>query len=136
MLKARSDEIASSVFDGEATLINLTTRVYYALNGAGAVAWSALMRGVGREELIVQLAQYYSIPRTLIQADIDRLLGEMMVEGLIEEVGVGSVTDDTIANLEPAPSAPYFVPILQRFDDMQAQLALDPPLPMPPARGL
>ncbi len=137
MLRARADEIASSVIDGEATLINLTTRIYYALEGVGGDVWTALMSGSTPGLLTSSLAERYGHDEAEIAGDLGRLLDELLAEGLIEVVD-GDPPGETPWRGEAASAlpGPYVPPILQRFDDMQAQLALDPPLPMPPETGV
>jgi hypothetical protein len=129
MLRARSNEIASSVIDGEATLIHLTTRVYYALDGVGAEIWLALQAGTSRDRLIEELAPKYAVSQDAFVTDLDSLLAAMRAENLIEDA-----EGDPPAPVPLPQTAPltYVAPVLQRFDDLQEQLALDPPLPMPP----
>ncbi len=129
MLKARSHEIASSIIDGEATLIHLTTRVYYALDGVGAEVWLAVQSGTSRDRLIEELAPKYAVSGEVFAADLDRLLAAMRAEALIEDVEGDLPAAEPMAVAGPAA---YVAPTLQRFDDLQEQLALDPPLPMPP----
>ncbi len=132
MLKARSHEIASSIIDGEATLIHLTTRGYYALDGVGAEIWFALQSGTSRDRLIEELAPRYAISPAVLAADLDRLLAAMQAEALIEELEGDLPTAEPTPPSDAGPAAVYTAPTLQRFDDLQEQLALDPPLPMPP----
>jgi hypothetical protein len=99
MLKARSHEIASSIIDGEATLIHLTTRVYYALDGVGAEIWFALQSGTSRDRLIEELAPRYAISPAVLAADLDRLLAAMQAEALIEEL------EGDLPTAEPTPGS-------------------------------
>ena len=45
LVRAKVDEVAAKVIDGEAVLINLATGVYYSMRGSGAYLWSQLESG-------------------------------------------------------------------------------------------
>ena len=133
MLRVHNEEVTTNIIDGDATLINLTTRVYYALDGLGAVIWSELVKGTTRERLIAKIGPRAGTAEAAFTADLDRLLEALRAEELIEEVaGIFEVEDE---DLLPLPEN-YSPPTLQRFDDLRDHLALDPPLPLPKSLSL
>ena len=128
MLKARTNEVATSFVDGDATLIHLTTRVYYGLDGLGAAIWAQLLEGTSRQRLIDGLGALFPAEASRFVTDLDQLLAALLAEALIEEI------DGEPSTAAPAAALPetYQPPELQRFDDLKDHLALDPPLPLPP----
>lgn len=133
ILRAKPDEVAAKVIDGEAVLINLATGVYYSMRGSGAFLWSRLESGSNVALLSAALAARYGLDSMQARRDVERLVGELRTEGLLvasdEPVASGAAAE-TVSAPEP-----YEPPRLERFDDMADMFALDPPLPELPSVG-
>jgi hypothetical protein len=110
--------------DGEAVVINLDNGNYYSLRGVSAVVWSALSSGHSVEETSAALAERFSGDPSKIEAYVQGLSAELRGEDLIREsdsAGGGSID---WAGLEEG--APFVATKLERFDDMQDLILLDP----------
>jgi hypothetical protein len=125
--RANSDEVAAKIVDGEAILINLSTGIYYSMDGPAAVAWAMLERGAAADEIAGELADRYGVEREVTASDVENLLEELVAEGLLVPVTDGTAPMRREVELPP-PDA-YVAPRLDKYTDMQEMLALDPPLP-------
>ena len=122
------DEIAATVLDGEAIIINLTTGLYYSLDGSGALVWALIARGATIDELSEELGAAYGLTAAQVRPDVEALLGDLSAEGLVaeRETAPGAAPDPAEM---PAATSPYEAPRLARYSDMARFFALDPPLP-------
>ncbi len=123
-------QVTAKVMDGEAVIIHLVTGVYYSMDGIGSVVWEGLTSGRDARTIIDGIASRYDIGRDVAQADIGRLIGELVAQDLL----VPAPHDALVAQEDGWNSAPgaYASPALKRYDDMADLLALDPPLPAAP----
>ncbi len=131
--------VASQEIEGEAILIHFDTGCYYCANATGAVLIDLLRQGWPAQALGAALAGRFDVAPPLAAEAADRFIQELLREGLVVPAD-GS----TIANpvTEPAGDRlPFEAPGLQRFDDLQDLLMLDPihdvdqagwPVPPPP----
>jgi hypothetical protein len=113
----------SEVFeDGEATIIDLRSGTYYSLNPVGSLLWPLLVDGATLDDLVGHaIASTDGGPA--IASSIESFVSGLVAEGLVAEV-------DDLAPLVPAGSGgdphPYEPPEIQRFDELQELLLLDP----------
>lgn len=110
--------------DGEVIAINLETGVYFALGGVAADAWSLMAAGAHLAPAIEAIAERYGVETEIVRADVTRLFAEF------ETTGLARVADDapTSGSELPAPGGPlvYAPPVMERFDDLENLLLLDP----------
>jgi hypothetical protein len=124
--------VAAKVIEGEAIIMNLSTGMYYSMDGAGALLWEWIERGHSIGEISDGLAGRYETSISQVQADVERVLDQAIQEGLVDIAPAGSV--DPGPTGAPAESRlRYQSPELIRYSDMAELLALDPPMPMPAA---
>lgn len=122
-------EVAAKVIDGEAIILNLSTGLYYSLDGAGAKIWEMLVANRSLEQIVDALAQAYTESAPRIESDVAQLVSDLEEEHLI--VTANGATPMTEA-WSPAPegeAAGYVSPALVKHTDMADLLALDPPMP-------
>lgn len=124
--------VAAKVIDGEAIIMNLSTGMYYSMDGAGAALWEWLERGHSVGEMVDALAGRYDVPISQAHADVARLLDQAAQEGLVSVASAGSAIPE-MTSVPAQPRLPYHPPALVRYSDMAELLALDPPMPMPAA---
>ena len=74
ILRAKPDEVAAKVIDGEAVLINLATGVYYSMRGSGAFLWSRLEPGSNIALLSAALAARYGLESVQARRDVEPCL--------------------------------------------------------------
>lgn len=122
----RSEEVTGKVIDGEAIIMNLADGSYYSLDGPGALIWERLQTGHALGQVATAMVERYAVDPGQAEADLHRLVTELVDEGLL----VASAAD-SVPNAAPEPSSGevYQVPELRKFTDMADLLALDPPMP-------
>ncbi|MEQ8718842.1 MAG: PqqD family protein [Acidimicrobiales bacterium] len=118
--------VAKIVMD-EAVIINLETGVYYGLPGAGSVVWALVAAGHSPAEVAERVASEYAVQSTSVRGDVAALVESLVDEQLIVASDRTSADDVDIADL--VAQTDYTPPALERFDDMEELLALDPPTP-------
>ena len=126
-LQPRNADIASKVMEGEAIIINLANGVYYSLDRVGGLVWEQIVAMRTGEEILDVVVGRYDVARAHAQADLERLVDELVAEGLVAPY------DGEQPELGPQPPGterlPYESPSLDIYRDMGDLLALDPPTP-------
>jgi len=127
ILRPNTATVAAKVIDGEAIIMNLSTGAYYSMDGAGAVVWELLEGGSSAEALSAGLAARYGLESGAVQADLERLVAELLREELILGAEESAAPDPPPRRA--ATAQPYAAPILNKYTEMADLLALDPPMP-------
>jgi len=125
-LALRADNIAATIIDGEAVIINLSTGVYYSLTGAGVDAWTWIDQGHSLGAVGEALTSRYDVSLEQAISDARQLAEQMLAEQLV------SIAERAApAGIPPAAGdkLPYQTPVLEAYRDMEDLLALDPPMP-------
>lgn len=125
--RSNTAEVAAKVIDGEAIIMNLSNGLYFSLADSGAVLWELLECGYSLDEMAQVLSDHYGADRSVVLEDTDRLVGELLEEGLVYVDEAGRKEKEASVTAE-APSA-YAAPVLNKYSDMADLLALDPPMP-------
>lgn len=120
VIAAARPDVIDETFDGEAVLVQLRTGVYYALNARASGLWSLLQAGQRVSALADALARAEQRDRAAARAEIAAFAAQLLAEELVVE---GAAAAPLPAELPPLPGG---LPELQRFDDMQDLLLLDP----------
>lgn len=127
-MNIRAPEVIHQTIDGEVIAINLETGNYYSLRGSGADIWNLIASTGALEDVVQELGRIYDgEPATIAAATstfVEQLTGEGLLAGdqasplLLEEFSMTDVVDGSRKPFEP--------PMLERFDDMQDLIMLDP----------
>jgi hypothetical protein len=80
--RVREDVIAAHL-EGEAVLLDLTTRSYFRLNDTAAAIWRGMEQGSDRSVILQELCSAYAVERDEAAAELERVLGELQARGLI-----------------------------------------------------
>lgn len=120
-------EVAAKVIDGEAIIMNLSNGLYFSLADSGAALWELLEYGYSLEEMAQVLSDRYGVDRPTALEDADRLVGELLEEGLVNVHEGGQ--RETEAPVSGEAQSAYTAPVLNKYSDMADLLALDPPMP-------
>ncbi len=148
--RIKKPRVIHQTLDGEVVIINLETGNYYSLRGTGAEIWSAIERHADLEGILAALGRKNADAGDGPAGMVARFVEELQREGLIETSG--QVAPESPESLTPAPDAPsghleaaFEPPVLEKFDDMQDLILLDPvheideergwPHPRPDAEG-
>ena len=121
-----SASVAHDVVEDEAVIVNLETGDYYSLKGVGADIWNLMGSAATNRQIINHINQRYKGSRQEIENGVAQLLEQLQAEGLI----IPSDSAREISALsppQPEASRPVFsLPVLEKYNDMQELLLLDP----------
>lgn len=79
-----NEQVTASILDDEAVLVHLETTHYYNLNASGTLIWTLLQAGpTTLEQAVEAVAQAYDLNAANVSQDVQRLLDELVAEGLI-----------------------------------------------------
>jgi hypothetical protein len=127
-LRPNNEGVAAKVFEGEAIIINLSNGIYYSMDNVGALIWEQIEAGLSLGEIVATLTARYDVSAQQAQADLERLAGELVEEGIVLPTSDdGSPLDRPHAVGETG--LPYDSPRLEIYRDIGHLLALDPPMP-------
>jgi len=115
--------VISETLDGETVIINLGTGRYYSLDRLASWIWTALVDAGGTAaDAAGALAAAWGRDAGEVAAALAPCLETMASEGLIVAGGPG--TPRPLPAFDAA--TPFATPRLQRYDDIQELLLLDP----------
>jgi hypothetical protein len=117
--------VVSEVFDQEVVVINLTSGVYYNLSGSAPAFWAALQQPVSSSDLDRVVADRFDADRETVRSAGMALLDELRAEGLVVELPPGTPVPQREPPVEQA-SGVFVEPVIERFDDLQELIKLDP----------
>lgn len=118
--------VASQVIDGEVILINFESGAYYSAGRSGAAVLALIEAGHSVEEVVASLAGRHGADREKVAAAIDRFVADLADEALIVAAGeTAGAADGAPSECEPSGD-PFEAPSLEKFDDLQDILLLDP----------
>lgn len=107
-------------FGDETVVANLESGLFYSLTGAAIPLWGWIADGTPTGALPERFIATEDVPLAVISETIDGFVGQLVAEGLIVPAENGSAPP---AN--PAP-IPFARPAIERFDDLQGLLLVDP----------
>jgi hypothetical protein len=118
--------VAHERLDDEVVVINLETGAYYALDGASADCWTLLAQHVPLADAVNALVDRYRADRDAVAVDVDALAAELVREGLAAWDPAATPPADAAALLADTAAPPYLNLSLEKYDDMEELLLLDP----------
>jgi hypothetical protein len=134
--------VVSQEIEGEAILIHFDSGCYYSANATGSMVLDLVAKGLGAGGIAEQLAEHFPGAAAEMRALVDTFLAEAQSEGLLVPGGAGQGDERSTANQAgPLVGGTFVAPRLERFDDLQDLLMLDPihdvdeagwPVPPPP----
>jgi hypothetical protein len=115
-------DTASELFDGELVIAHYGSGLYYSLSEAGALVWQGLRHGLAVDEVTAWLGGQFTAEAAAIPAQVQNFVARLKDEGLLIEVA-DSVK---VSELPAVTTQKWSEPVLERFDDLQELLLLDP----------
>lgn len=110
--------------DGEATVINLQSGAYFSLDPSAATIWEELHRGHGPAAIVELLsARHDAVPGEISDA-VHAFVEELRTLELIVASSAPQAERTPLDTSEPR--TPFVRPTLQRFNDLEDLLLLDP----------
>jgi hypothetical protein len=110
--------------DDQVIMINLETGAYFALEAAAADCWSALVAGAAFDDIVSDMLRRYDVDQSRAERDVEALLDAMVAEGLVQ--GSTAPAIPLVADGVIAPRAAYRAPAIEKHDDLEELLLLDP----------
>ena len=83
-LKPAANVIVRGVGE-EMVLLDMTRGTYYGLDPIGARIWDMIVNGSSLSLIVERLLGEYDVTQDELEADVDRLVGEMKSRGLLTE---------------------------------------------------
>ena len=119
--------IVSEIIDGEAIIVNLANGYYYSLDPPAAEIWGWLEAGWSIADIVSMIQDRYDCsgadPETAVRALIGTLIADELVESRPDAPDRPEIERGAEA---PVEKRPFRAPSLQRFEDMQGFLLVDP----------
>ncbi len=119
-LAADRPHVLDETFDGEAVLVHLTTGCYYALNPSASLLWTLVRDGATPATARDAIARLHG---AAAGAHVEPLLEQLVAERLLVEAPDGSTAG---ATPDVPALAAFAEPKVERFEDMQQLLLVDP----------
>jgi hypothetical protein len=129
-VRPNNRDVAAKVLDGEAIMINLARGTYYSLDKVGTLVWELIEGEHTLAYILEALTLTFEVSPETAEADLQRLVGEMLDEGIVVRVA-NEVEQNAAPPTTEAGTAKlaYTPPELSIYRDMADLLALEPPTP-------
>ena len=130
--RINTPHVVAETLDGEATIVDLDSGTYYALNESGSLIWDGLIAGVEKSEVAEDFANAYELDGGEATQAVEDLVTKLADAKLIVDAGEASQNGDRPAAAAAAESSvngsrrEYAEPELSSYTDMQELLLLDP----------
>lgn len=79
----RASAVTSATFDGEVTLLEPRTGLFFGLEEVGARVWQLLEPGATLDELVAVLVDEYEVEPGVCRVDVTELLDALVARGLV-----------------------------------------------------
>lgn len=119
---APPQRVAHERVEDEVIAINLAAGTYFSLRDSAADAWTLLIDGGDLEIVSAALADAHDLEAEEITADVRAFIDALVEEGLLTEEPDEPAVPVFLSNV----SGQYVAPIIERYDDMEELLLLDP----------
>jgi len=124
--RINSPPVVAETLDGEATIVDLESGTYFALNESGTFIWEELRQGADQGSIPGSFAGRYGIDADEAQKAVDEIVAELLECKLIAPLEGSAPSTSGVATAASANGHPYSPPKLSTYTDMQELLLLDP----------
>jgi outer membrane protein assembly factor BamB len=127
--RINTPHVVAETLDGEATIVDLDSGTYYALNESGSLIWDGLIAGSPPSEVAATLAGAYELEADDATRSVEDLVKKLAEANLIvdaSEAGQNGATPAASAPSSNGSRRQYAEPELSAYTDMQELLLLDP----------
>lgn len=115
-------DTASELFDGELVIAHYGSGHYYSLSQSGALVWQGLRHGLSSAEVASWLAGHFTADALTMPEQVAAIIAGLESDGLLAAVEQRAKSGEhPVIALEK-----WNEPVLERFDDLQELLLLDP----------
>jgi outer membrane protein assembly factor BamB len=127
--RINTPHVVAETLDGEATIVDLDSGTYYALNESGSLIWDGLIAGSATSEVATTLAGAYKLDADDASRSVEDLVKQLADANLIveaSEAGHNGAAPPASAANSNGSRRQYAEPELSAYTDMQELLLLDP----------
>jgi outer membrane protein assembly factor BamB len=130
--RINTPHVVAETLDGEATIVDLDSGTYYALNESGSLIWDELIGGSTTSEATGNFARTYDLDDEDAERAVEKLVTRLTDAKLIVHAGDAGSNGAAAAAVVAATSSTngsrraYAEPELSAYTDMQELLLLDP----------
>ena len=114
--KPNKEEIAAKVMDGEAVFINVSTGVYYSIDGIGGIFWEMIAAGHSLDEIADALVKCCGAAGHEVREHLKALASDLLKEKI---VSIDGQAPRPAVDYVPQHPAVYRRPVLGIYRDMQ-----------------
>jgi len=118
-------KVISETIDGETIIINLESGHYFSLNHSGGQIWNDIQTGHSTEQIFQLTQQRYPRDAAQVPSAVSGFLAALLSEALIGPCETFEISEKLSTPTAPA-DRPFEIPGLQKYEDMQDLLLLDP----------
>jgi len=122
----KKPDVVHETIDGETVIVNLENGVYYSLRDSAVDVWTLIERGANIDEITNGLLEAYEDAPDTLREDVKQLLIKLQQEGLIEASSTKRAASSDTNENGIAGAGPFRPPLLEKYEDMQELLLLDP----------
>lgn len=119
--QVKSTAIIHELLDNEIILANLDTGIYYSIQSSGVPLWQMLIAGHTIDSIATKFINQYPEQQNQIMSDIKQFIEELLNEDILQHS-----TNSSFAEIHFIWESHYHSPRLEKYQDMQALLMLDP----------
>ncbi len=101
-----ADGVHSFLLGDELMLFSQQTGAMFRLNQSAALIWSCCEEGLNRQAIVAELVQTFNLPESAAETDVDAILTEWQLRGLLEPGGdLFGAPAETPCEASPVPAA-------------------------------
>lgn len=122
MYRINSPEVVSDSIGGEAIIINLDSGFYYSLNQTAGALWELVIQGFSGQMIKEELSNINHPFAAQENQTIDAFINQLLADCLIVKTDLAPSTQPDVSLFKTVT----MLPEIERFEDMQELLVLDP----------
>jgi hypothetical protein len=124
--KINKPNVVYERFDGETVIVDFNSGSYYSLTDVADEIWTLIEQEMGLEQMSLFVSSHYDADSENIQKCLDKFLNELKKENLIVENNSQRLKEMPEADKKENGKKVFKEPVLNKYDDMQEMLLLDP----------
>ena len=124
--KIKGPQVIHETIDGEVVIVNLETGNYYSLADTGQRIWAAVERAASLDDIVLEIRASHDGMDHDVEGTVSSFLEELEREGLIAALPETESSTAGTVTAVVGPRETFKVPVLQKFQDMQELILLDP----------
>jgi coenzyme PQQ synthesis protein D (PqqD) len=122
--RVNEPQVVHQTVDDETVIVDLGTGSYYSLRGSAQVIWSALERGLDGPGVLQEVGGRFDGKADEIAAAVQAFVTTLADDRLI--VPLENPSSSTPDGSHQGDRTAFETPVLERFDDLQDLILLDP----------